>query len=217
MLGAGATCDLELPARAPLGSRQYGDAADRCQRGPGEAPVSTHERPRGWLSGSHPAIELVSLAERICVEKERIFCRDWICVGREEELRNPARSLARYPRGSSFWCATARLGCALLQCVPAPWYAPCRSRAAGPRGVQLPGGIAASRITCPYHSGPTTSTPADLRTPSEQQPNSTRHVQPVPGGVEAWGGFVFLNLTPSRAVHCSRQLAAIPRPWRATP
>src|SRR6267378_1711706 len=88
------------------------------------------------------------------VEKERIFCRDWICVGREEELVEPGAFRLLDILGESIILVRNR------QSQLRAFYNVCRHRgtrlcrepgAAGAGAAQLPGGIAAGRITCPYH------------------------------------------------------------------
>jgi len=95
------------------------------------------------------------------VEKERIFCRDWLCVGREEELIGPGAFRLLDVLGESI--ILVRNGQSQLRA----FYNVCRHRgtrlcrepaAAGPGAAQLPvaspPGVSPVRIT----AGPTTST-----------------------------------------------------------
>ena len=154
-------------------------------------------------------------SERIfALEKERIFCRDWICVAREEELSE---------RGA--WRVLDVLGESLLLLRTAAgklrsFYNVCRHRGsrlcrdpAGPQAqTPLPGGIAAGRITCPYHQwtydfdGRLLAAPHLAAEPGFDKSQFSLY----PAAVECWGGFVFLNLSPAMASPLAAQLAGIP-------
>jgi len=154
-------------------------------------------------------------SERIfALEKERIFCRDWICVAREEELSE---------RGA--WRVLDVLGESLLLLRTATgklrsFYNVCRHRGSrlcrDPGGPQaqapLPGGIAAGRITCPYHQwtydfdGRLLAAPHLAAEPGFDKSQLSLY----PAAVECWGGFVFLNLSPATAPPLAAQLAGIP-------
>ena len=150
------------------------------------------------------------------VEKERIFCRDWVCVGREEELVGPGAFRLLDILGESI--ILVRNGHAQLRA----FYNVCRHRgtrlcrdltAAGARDhPQLRGGIVAGRITCPYHQWTYDLDGRLIAAPYlSSQPQFDKALFSLyPAGVESWGGFVFLNLTPSRAVPLQQQIAGIP-------
>jgi Rieske 2Fe-2S family protein len=151
------------------------------------------------------------------VEKERIFCREWIAVCREAELPQPGDSRVLDLLGESVLLVRNRDG------ELRAFYNVCRhrgSRLCRPLGSQvaagrvaLAGGITAGRlIVCPYHhwsydfNGALVAAPhlgADTGFNKQEF-----HLYPV--GVETWGGFVFLNLTPSDAKSFASQLAGIP-------
>jgi Rieske 2Fe-2S family protein len=149
------------------------------------------------------------------VEKERIFCREWVCVGREEELI-----------GSGAFRLLDILGESIILVRNAhnqlrAFYNVCRHRgtrlcrepaAAGPGAARLPGGLVAGRITCPYHQWTYDLDGRLVAAPYlSGQPQFDKALFSLyPAGVESWGGFVFLNLTPSRAVPLQQQIAAIP-------
>lgn len=154
-------------------------------------------------------------SERIfALEKERIFCRDWICVAREEELA-----------AAGAWRVLDVLGESLLLLRTAAgtlrsFYNVCRHRgsrlcrdpAGPPPPTPLPGGIAAGRITCPYHQwtydfeGRLLAAPHLAAEPAFDKSQFSLY----PAAVECWGGFVFLNLTPAAAPPLAAQLAGIP-------
>jgi Rieske 2Fe-2S family protein len=157
-------------------------------------------------------------SERVfAVEKERIFCREWVCAGREEELVEPGAFRLLDILGESIILLRNRQG------ELRAFYNVCRHRgtrlcrepaAAGAKDhPQLPGGISAGRITCPYHQWT-----YDLDGRLVAAPHLGTQAQfdkalfsLYPAGVESWGGFVFLNLTPSRAVPLQQQIAGIPQ------
>ena len=139
-------------------------------------------------------------------ERERIFFREWFCFAREEEVAEAGAWLSREVAGESV----------LLVRLPdgglAAHYNVCRHR-----GSQLvPAGHAgclAGGIRCPYHSW-TYTLEGELRTapfldlPAEGAhgspsatavPLSRRDLHLHPVGVDVWGGFLFVNLTPAEA------------------
>lgn len=154
-------------------------------------------------------------SERIfALEKERIFCRDWVCVGREEELAAPGNwrvvdvlgeslLLVRTPAGKlrAFYNVCRHRGTRL-----------CRDPAEPAARTPLPGGIAAGRITCPYHQwsydfdGRLVGAPHLGAEPGFDKAQFSLY----PAAVDCWGGFVFLNLSPATAPPLSAQLAGIP-------
>jgi Rieske 2Fe-2S family protein len=155
-------------------------------------------------------------SERVfALERERIFCRDWVCVGREEELPAPGD-----------WRVLEVLGESLLL-VRTPkegklraFYNVCRHRGTrlcrNPAELRshapLPGGIAGGRITCPYHQwtydfdGRLIVAPHLGTEPGFDKSQFSLY----PAAVECWGGFVFLNLTPATAPPLAQQLGGIP-------
>jgi glycine betaine catabolism A len=157
-------------------------------------------------------------SERVfAVEKERIFCREWLCVGREEELVEPGAFRLLDILGESIILVRNR------QSQLRAFYNVCRHRgtrlcrepaAAGAKDhPQLPGGIVAGRITCPYHQWTYDLDGRLIAAPYlGTQPQFDKALFSLyPAGVESWGGFVFLNLTPSGAVPLQRQIAGIPQ------
>jgi Rieske 2Fe-2S family protein len=148
-------------------------------------------------------------------EKERIFCREWFCVGREEELAAPGDYVVKEVAGESILIVRTREG------RLAAHYNVCRHR-----GSQLvPEGCAGSfggGIRCPYHSW-TYTLEGELRTapfldppPHSGKPPSSPALQVLPRrelslhpvAVDTWGGFVFVHLTPAEASERGQTLAA---------
>jgi glycine betaine catabolism A len=149
-------------------------------------------------------------------EKERIFCREWLCVAREEELPQPGDFLVLDVVGESILLVRNRKG--LLRA----FYNVCRHRGARlcrtdegpPVGMAVRGGVIAGRsILCPYHQwsydldGHLVATPHMSKASAFDKSGLSLY----PVGVELWGGFVFVNLTPAEASPFSAQLGEIPQ------
>ncbi len=166
--------------------------------------------------GTYLADELVSGARAFQAEKERIFCREWIGVCREEELPNPGDSLVIEVLGESILLVRNREG------QLRAFYNVCRHRGSrlcraadevvAPGRVALAGGITAGRlIVCPYHQWSYDLNGALVAAPHLSGSGFNKqefHLYPV--GIDTWGGFVFLNLTPSEAQPLATQLERYP-------
>ena len=141
------------------------------------------------------------------LEKERIFCREWLCVAREEELAKPGDHRVLSLFGESVLLVRNRDG--LLRA----FYHVCRHRGArlcrdATPSAPLGGGIAGGRITCPYHQWTYDLDGRLLAAPylsGEPQFDKARFSL-YPVGLECWGGFVFLNLTPAGATPFAAQI-----------
>jgi glycine betaine catabolism A len=152
-------------------------------------------------------------SERIlALEKERIFCREWICVGRDEELAEPGAFKVFELLGESIIAVRNRAGALRA------FYNVCRHRgsrlcrvtdAAAPR---LPGGIGAGRITCPYHQWSYDFDGQLVHAPhlSGETGFDRSQFSLYPVAIDSWGGFLFLHLTPASALPLAQQLDAIP-------
>ncbi len=151
------------------------------------------------------------------IEKERIFCREWIGVCREEELPRPGDHLVLDVLGESVLLLRNREG------ELRAFYNVCRHRgsrlcrAAGETPdasrVVLAGGITAGRlIVCPYHQWSYDFNGALVAAPHLGAGSgfNKQEFRLYPIGAESWGGFVFLNLTPSEAKPFAAQLGGIP-------
>jgi Rieske 2Fe-2S family protein len=150
------------------------------------------------------------------VEKDRIFCREWIGVCRAEELPRPGDHRVLDVLGESILLVRNREG------ELRAFYNVCRHRGSRLcRGshetvsagrVALAGGVTGGRlIVCPYHqwsydlNGALVAAPhLGAGTGFDKQAFSL-----YPVGVAAWGGFVFLNLQ-SGAAPLQQQLGGVP-------
>jgi len=138
-------------------------------------------------------------------EKEKIFCRDWFCAAREEQVPSPGDVLVLNILGESVFIARTKEG------VVKAHYNVCRHRGSRllpepgenlPSDIKLNGGVlGVSGIRCPYHlwtyalDGKLLNAPYTKET--EQFCKSEFSLYPV--GVELWAGFIFLNLSPELA------------------
>ena len=151
------------------------------------------------------------------IEKERIFCREWLTVCREEELPGPGDSRVLDVLGESILLVRNREGRIRA------FYNVCRHRGArlcraadekvAPGRVQLSGGITAGRlIVCPYHQWSYDLNGALVAAPHLGAGTGfdKQEYRLYPVGVETWGGFVFVHLTPAEAKPLPSQLAGIP-------
>jgi len=183
--------------------------------GSGKPYESKVTAPIGGLEQTLPSSWYYS-PDIYALEKERIFCHEWICAAREEQLPSPGDFLILDVVGESTILMRNRQG------VLRAFYNVCRHRGARlcrtdetpVPGMAVHGGVIAGRsILCPYHQwaydldGRLVAAPY-MGTVSGFD-KSTVSLYPV--GVECWGGFVFLNLTPVEGVSFAAQLGEIPR------
>jgi glycine betaine catabolism A len=149
------------------------------------------------------------------LEKERIFCRDWLCVARAEELAGPGAYRVLDVLGESILLVRNREGelRAFYNVCRHRGTRLCRDSAAGPANAAvLGGGISGGRITCPYHQWSYDLDGRLIAAPhlSAEAGFDKSLFSLYPVGLECWGGFVFLNLTPAKAAPLAAQLGAIP-------
>jgi phenylpropionate dioxygenase-like ring-hydroxylating dioxygenase large terminal subunit len=150
------------------------------------------------------------------LEKERIFYREWFCAGREDEVPGPGDYLALDVAGESVLVVRTRQG------RLAAHYNVCRHR--GSRLAPEDGkGSIGGAIRCPYHSW-TYTLEGELRTApflDEESGFSKADLGLHPVGIESWGGFFFLNLTPAessvRGHSLASQLGPVPERLRRYP
>lgn len=168
--------------------------------------------PSARLEKSLPSSAYTS-AEAWHQERAGIFAREWLCVGRAEDLAEPGSHRVIDLAGESVLLVRTRGG------ELAAHYNVCRHR--GSRicdaandakwGLELPGGVIGGLIRCPYH-GWAYSLEGDLLAAPNTASSLNKadfHLYPV--GVANWGGFVFLNLTPCGAPDLAEALHQAPR------
>ena len=149
-------------------------------------------------------------------EKERIFCREWIAAGREEELPAAGDYLIVEVAGESVLVVRTRAG------TLAAHYNVCRHRGSRLVPEDSRGSLGGS-IRCPYHSWTYTLDGALRTAPylDEEEGFTKASLGLYPVGIESWGGFFFLNLTPaeasSRGYSLLSQLGEVPERLRRYP
>jgi phenylpropionate dioxygenase-like ring-hydroxylating dioxygenase large terminal subunit len=139
-------------------------------------------------------------------EKEHIFFREWLCAGREEQVPNPGDSLVLDVLGESVLVVRTKSGELKAH------YNVCRHRGAricmaSPVGIA--GGVtAAGTIRCPYHLWTYSLDGHLLSAPHLRESDGLRKedFSLYPVGLETWGGFFFLNLSPAEATKENRSL-----------
>jgi len=176
--------------------------------------VSVEVRTGGGLERTLPR-EAYLAPEHFAREKERIFCREWVCVGREEELGVPGDYVVKDVVGESILIVRTRDGLRAH-------YNDCRHR--GSQLVPECGtGRFAGGIRCPYHSW-TYTLEGELRTApflEESDGLALSELSLHRVGVDTWGGFMFVQLTPveaeARGLTLAAQLGAVPDRLRRYP
>jgi glycine betaine catabolism A len=142
--------------------------------------------------------------EIFAMEKEQIFCQQWVCCGREEQLPSPGSHLVAEVGGESILVVRNRAGEIKAH------YNVCRHRGtqlcspgAGSYedSVKLNGGITAAGIRCSYHLWTYDLDGQLIGAPHLSQEEgfckADFHLYPV--GVATWGGFIFVHLTPDES------------------
>jgi Rieske 2Fe-2S family protein len=148
------------------------------------------------------------------LERQHIFVKEWICVGREEQLAQPGDHLVLDVYGESI--LLLRNGEGRLRA----FYNVCVHRGARlcPMGEQedsndrlpLRGGVIGGRtIMCPYHAWTYDLDGQLLRAPhmTEEMGFQVEDVQLHVVGCESWGGFIFIHLTPDEAPDFAQHVA----------
>ena len=139
-------------------------------------------------------------------ERERLFARQWTCVARSEDVAAPGDVLAVDVAGESvllvrdgeelrgFYNLCRHRGSTLVD--PGVDGAPCASHVAG-------------GLRCPYHAW-TYGLDGGLRRAPFLDEVDREGFGLHPVGVDTWGGWVFVHLTPGEASPLADQLGPIP-------
>ena len=148
------------------------------------------------------------------LEKEHLFAASWMCVAREEQLPQPGDSLVLNVVGESILLVRNRQG------ALRGFYNVCRHRGAElcmpteqggkSHGIAPSGGVTSRGvIRCPYHSWVYDLDGALVAAPHiEPDALCKQEFSLYPVGVDTWGGFIFVHLTPQQAAPLSQQLGA---------
>ncbi|MEP4146464.1 MAG: aromatic ring-hydroxylating dioxygenase subunit alpha [Halioglobus sp.] len=157
------------------------------------------------------------------LEREHIFMREWLCVGREEETPNAGSHQVLDLYGESVLLLRNNDGDLRA------FYNVCRHRgarlcradgASDSHGVTLGGGVMGSRrIVCPYHAW-TYSLDGDLQRAPHLEADTEIDLSEFslyPVAVVSWGGFVFVHLTPEKASDFHAQIETTTRQFQRYP
>ncbi|WP_156680700.1 aromatic ring-hydroxylating oxygenase subunit alpha [Sphingomonas profundi] len=150
-------------------------------------------------------------AAGFAADAARILTRDWFCAGRVEDVAAPGDHVVLEIAGESILVTRTRTGDLRA------FYNVCRHRGSSlcdgandaRWGVSLNGGVVGGVIRCPYHGWSYGLDGALLATPQMRVDKAAFGLHPV--GVETWGGFLFLNLTPATAADLADALGEAPR------
>lgn len=155
-------------------------------------------------------------AEAFAADKAAIFDREWVCVGRDEQLPERGDHLVVEVLGESILLIRG------ADDAIHGHYNLCRHRGArlcdpgndAKWHVTLDAGVAGrTLIRCPYHGWAYGLDGRLLAAPQLQDApgfdKSAHGLHPV--GVASWGGFVFVNLTPETAPDFEPALGLAPR------
>jgi Rieske 2Fe-2S family protein len=150
------------------------------------------------------------------LEREHIFYREWMCVGREEELPQPGDHrvidvlgqsiiVVRNPQGAlrAFYNVCRHRGARL--CTPERGATSADDLPV--RGGVMPGGT----ILCPYHAWTYDLDGRLLRAPfmTGEQGFKVGDIRLHTVGVESWGGFIFVHLSPDQARPFDQHIAGV--------
>jgi Rieske 2Fe-2S family protein len=146
-------------------------------------------------------------------ERTALFSREWMCVGREEDLVEPGSHRVIALSDESVLLVRTKSGELRAH------YNVCRhrgSRICDPGndakwGLELAGGVIGGVIRCPYHGWAYGLEGELLAAPGTGGSLHKSDFALHPVGVATWGGFVFLNLTPTGAPDLAAELAQASR------
>ena len=137
------------------------------------------------LHGSHhmPG-EIYTSLDVFQVERDRIFLRNWICVGREEEIADPGDFFASRVMGEPF--LVARNSGGRIKAF---------SNSCRHRGVEVASGRGNTRqFSCPYHAWTYDLDGRLQGAPLMQESRTDLSRCALPSlGVDVWQGWVFIN------------------------
>jgi Rieske 2Fe-2S family protein len=153
--------------------------------------MKTGQRPAAAMRTVHPSLPGPDYHSPAVyeAEKERIFYRSWFCVGRQEQLAEPGDYLLRDVGDESVIVVRTKEGDLRA------FYNVCRHR--GSRLCDDPTGHVKGVIKCPYHAWSYTLEGELVGTPNVREEDGLDRTQFGLWGiaVDAWDGFVFVNLS----------------------
>jgi len=150
-------------------------------------------------------------SEIFSLERNHIFFQEWLCVGREEGIPAPGDHRVLDVQGESIILLRNDEGHLRA------FYNVCRHRGAhlcataNTDDPLIKGGVGRKSITCPYHAW-TYDLNGQLihaRHVPDDCDFKRENIQLYPVGVDSWGGFIFVHLTPENAKPFSQHVAHV--------
>jgi len=150
-------------------------------------------------------------SEIFSLERNHIFFQEWLCVGREEDIPAPGDHRVLDVQGESIILLRNDEGHLKA------FYNVCRHRGAqlcataNTDDPLIKGGVGRKSITCPYHAW-TYDLNGQLihaRHIPDDCDFKREDIQLYPVGVDSWGGFIFVHLTPANAQPFSQHVAHV--------
>lgn len=172
------------------------------------------DQPIGALERSLPSSSYLTDAAWQA-DRDDILAREWFCAGREEQLPQPGDHFLADIAGESVIVVRTKAGDIRAH------YNVCRHRGArlcdaendARWGLELRGGVIGGVIRCPYHGWAYGLDGALLASPNlggmADFDKADFALHPI--GVALWGGFIWLNLTPSGAPDFLAAMGDAPR------
>jgi glycine betaine catabolism A len=126
--------------------------------------------------------------EVLAAEFEQIFMRRWLCVGREDQIREPGQYFLQQLGPESIIVLRDRGG------IVRAYYNVCRHR--GTRLCEAHAGRFSETIQCPYHAWTYSLDGRLIGAPSSADIEGfSKSDYPLHSvGIESWEGFLFINL-----------------------
>ncbi len=154
----------------------------------GKGGTSDRERSAGHLSGVTPEGSLYWDEGVFRAELEKLFYRNWLLVGRDEQVPRAGDYLTRQVGGENVIVLRDRRG------TVRAFHNVCRHR--GTRLVEAESGSGLRSIVCPYHAW---TYGLDGRLTGAAHMDRVEGFRPEENGlfpvaVERWGGFLWVNL-----------------------
>jgi Rieske 2Fe-2S family protein len=149
--------------------------------------------------------------EVFSLEREHIFFREWLCVGKHDDLVSAGDSRVLDIQGESIILLRNTEGAFKA------FYNVCRHcgarlcATADSEHSLLKGGVTRKFIICPYHAWSYNLDGQLVRAPHipEDTDFNAQDIQLHPVGVACWGGFVFIHMSPHKSKPFSEHVSHV--------
>lgn len=167
------------PSAAPRTVHFFKDASALDALGESRLPINEARHTPGYVY-SDPAV--------LALEKERLFMKDWLCVGRVEELQNPGDFLTHTIVGEPIVITRGK------DSELRAFYNQCRHR-----GVEVAKGQGNTRMfKCPYHAWTYDLEGKLIGAPfmREAKDFDAKQCRLKPVKLDTWAGWIFISFNP---------------------